>query len=193
MWSRSGAGRDSLLAELKKNLIAFDVRKLQVGDFLWVARDKTGEAANGFSRSPTVLLNILTNNYSALVKRTLYFKWNYYHLVADFRISVCVWKAHLLTSDLVRTERFLSLVGTFGSVELVLDYIVERKRMDDLAGSIIDGRFSEQKVMDLSLLPVLGSRQCWQRWHIGAYWYAVSCNTVCVALSHWQLARVGYQ
>lgn len=30
--------------------------------------------------------------------------------------------------------------------ELVLDYIVERKRMDDLCGSIIDGRFREQKV-----------------------------------------------
>lgn len=30
--------------------------------------------------------------------------------------------------------------------ELVLDHIVERKRLDDLCGSIIDGRFREQKV-----------------------------------------------
>jgi hypothetical protein len=30
--------------------------------------------------------------------------------------------------------------------ELVLDYIVERKRMDDLCSSIKDGRFKEQKV-----------------------------------------------
>ncbi|ESN93079.1 hypothetical protein HELRODRAFT_189672 [Helobdella robusta] len=30
-------------------------------------------------------------------------------------------------------------------MELVLDWIVERKRMDDLGGSIIDGRFREQK------------------------------------------------
>jgi len=29
--------------------------------------------------------------------------------------------------------------------EIVLDYIVERKRLDDLVGSIIDGRFVEQK------------------------------------------------
>merc|ERR1719234_1984744 len=29
--------------------------------------------------------------------------------------------------------------------EVVLDFIVERKRMDDLASSIIDGRFREQK------------------------------------------------
>lgn len=36
--------------------------------------------------------------------------------------------------------------------ELVLDYIVERKRMDDLCGSIIDGRFREQKVKVI-LLP----------------------------------------
>lgn len=32
------------------------------------------------------------------------------------------------------------------SREAVLEYIVERKRMDDLAGSIMDGRFNEQKV-----------------------------------------------
>ena len=30
--------------------------------------------------------------------------------------------------------------------ELVLDYVIERKRMDDLCGSIMDGRFHEQKV-----------------------------------------------
>ena len=30
--------------------------------------------------------------------------------------------------------------------ELFLDYVVERKRMDDLASSIKDGRFDEQKV-----------------------------------------------
>ena len=39
-----------------------------------------------------------------------------------------------------------SPAGTVSSTELVLDYIVERKRMDDLAGSITDGRFKEQKV-----------------------------------------------
>lgn len=31
--------------------------------------------------------------------------------------------------------------------ELVIPYIVERKRMDDLSASIIDGRFHEQKVI----------------------------------------------
>ena len=36
--------------------------------------------------------------------------------------------------------------GMYRGRELMLDYIVERKRMDDLAGSIIDGRFHEQKV-----------------------------------------------
>ncbi|CAO3565689.1 unnamed protein product [Mortierella alpina] len=34
-----------------------------------------------------------------------------------------------------------------GPDEIVLDYIVERKRMDDLVYSIKDGRFNEQKVM----------------------------------------------
>lgn len=42
------------------------------------------------------------------------------------------------------------------SREAVLEYIVERKRMDDLAGSIIDGRFREQKVRcTYSPLPVM--------------------------------------
>lgn len=40
--------------------------------------------------------------------------------------------------------------------ELVLDHIVERKRLDDLCSSIIDGRFREQKVpLPVSLNPLL--------------------------------------
>lgn len=39
--------------------------------------------------------------------------------------------------------------------ELVLDHIVERKRLDDLCSSIIDGRFREQKVPLLALLALL--------------------------------------
>ena len=37
-------------------------------------------------------------------------------------------------------------IAKSGSDEYVLDYIVERKRMDDLVSSITDGRFHEQKV-----------------------------------------------
>jgi crossover junction endonuclease MUS81 len=37
-------------------------------------------------------------------------------------------------------------IAKSGSEEYVLDYIVERKRMDDLVNSIQDGRFHEQKV-----------------------------------------------
>ena len=40
-----------------------------------------------------------------------------------------------------------AFAGNGEKVELVLDYIVERKRMDDLADSIVDGRFREQKVV----------------------------------------------
>lgn len=35
--------------------------------------------------------------------------------------------------------------------ELVLPYVVERKRMDDLASSIKDGRFHEQKVSKIRI------------------------------------------
>ncbi|XP_028341172.1 crossover junction endonuclease MUS81 isoform X2 [Physeter macrocephalus] len=39
--------------------------------------------------------------------------------------------------------------------ELVLDHVVERKRLDDLCSSIIDGRFREQKVPSLASPPSL--------------------------------------
>lgn len=75
--------KEGLLRDLKNNGVQFDIRKLQLGDFLWVARERT-----------------------------------------------------------VPTPGCLSVPV---ARELVLDYIIERKRMDDLCGSIIDGRFREQK------------------------------------------------
>ncbi|KAM7436322.1 Crossover junction endonuclease mus81 [Porites harrisoni] len=75
--------KEALIPELKKNGVQFDVRKLQLGDFLWVARERT---------TPT---------------------------------------PGCLSVPVAR--------------ELVLDYIAERKRMDDLCCSITDGRFREQK------------------------------------------------
>lgn len=75
--------KQELVKELQRNGVNFDVRKLNVGDFLWVAREKVSPVP-GQLRAPA-------------------------------------------------------------GRELVLDYIIERKRMDDLCGSIIDGRFREQK------------------------------------------------
>ncbi|KAM4537231.1 crossover junction endonuclease MUS81 [Odontesthes bonariensis] len=75
--------KQELVKELQRNGVHFDVRKLNVGDFLWVAREKVAPLP-GQLRAPA-------------------------------------------------------------GKELVLDYIIERKRMDDLCGSIIDGRFREQK------------------------------------------------
>ncbi|XP_056383495.1 crossover junction endonuclease MUS81 [Hyla sarda] len=75
--------KQDLVTELKSNGVSFDVRKLHIGDFLWVAREKV-QPVPGQLRIPQAR-------------------------------------------------------------ELVLDYVIERKRMDDLCGSIIDGRFREQK------------------------------------------------
>ncbi|XP_078062674.1 structure-specific endonuclease subunit MUS81-like, partial [Mustelus asterias] len=72
-----------LVTELKRNKINFDVRKLHVGDFLWIARERV-QHHPGQQQPPRAR-------------------------------------------------------------ELVLEYVVERKRMDDLCGSIVDGRFREQK------------------------------------------------
>uniref|UniRef100_A0A3Q3S044 Crossover junction endonuclease MUS81 n=1 Tax=Mastacembelus armatus TaxID=205130 RepID=A0A3Q3S044_9TELE len=75
--------KQELVKELQRNGVNFDIRKLNVGDFLWVAREKVAPVP-GQLRAPA-------------------------------------------------------------GRELVLDYVIERKRMDDLCGSIIDGRFREQK------------------------------------------------
>lgn len=73
-FSKSKRQLDSTLKALEKRKVHFEVRRLSVGDFLWICRDESNS-----------------------------------------------------------------------SIELVLPYIVERKRMDDLASSIKDGRFHEQK------------------------------------------------
>lgn len=44
-----------------------------------------------------------------------------------------------------KDPNFLSRHGEEGGDEVMLDWIVERKRLDDLVGSIKDGRFHEQK------------------------------------------------
>ncbi|XP_058016318.1 crossover junction endonuclease MUS81 [Ahaetulla prasina] len=75
--------KQELVRELQRHNVPFSIRKLHVGDFLWVARERGPHGAE------------------------------------------------LLPPTTVR--------------ELVLDYVVERKRMPDLCGSIIDGRFREQK------------------------------------------------
>ncbi|XP_042294869.1 crossover junction endonuclease MUS81 isoform X2 [Sceloporus undulatus] len=75
--------KQDLVNELRRNNIPFSVRKLHVGDFLWVAREKVSPIA-GQLHPPSAR-------------------------------------------------------------ELVLDYVVERKKMPDLCSSIIDGRFREQK------------------------------------------------
>ncbi|KAF0029040.1 hypothetical protein F2P81_018145 [Scophthalmus maximus] len=75
--------KQELVKELQRNGVNFDIRKLNVGDFLWTAREKVAPVPG----------------------------------------------------------QLRAAVGR----ELVLDYVIERKRMDDLCGSIIDGRFREQK------------------------------------------------
>ncbi|XP_009183877.1 crossover junction endonuclease MUS81 isoform X4 [Papio anubis] len=76
--TRGGGHRPELLRELQRLHVTHTVRKLHVGDFVWVAQETN-------PRDPA------------------------------------------------------------SPGELVLDHIVERKRLDDLCSSIIDGRFREQK------------------------------------------------
>eukprot|EP00118_Oscarella_pearsei_P015894 m.147492 g.147492 ORF g.147492 m.147492 type:complete len:636 (+) comp38467_c0_seq25:16-1923(+) len=75
--------RVQILQELRKNGINCDIRRLNVGDYIWIAKERMSPVPGQ--------------------------------------------------------------VALPDGQELVLDYIVERKRFDDLGKSIIDGRFHEQK------------------------------------------------
>lgn len=88
-----------------------------------------------------------------------WFRWNRYKsLLDDFRkckdAELDQGLAKLSELKVKFQVRHLS-VGDFTWIarcrtrkdELVLPYIVERKRMDDLSASIKDGRFHEQKVI----------------------------------------------
>lgn len=61
--------------------------------------------------------------------------------------GISVSKRVLEVGDILWVAR-LKEPSPSGPDEIVLDYIVERKRMDDLVFSIKDGRFNEQKVKD---------------------------------------------
>lgn len=69
--------QDLLIDELKKSNIKFDIGKLSIGDFVWIARPKNKSG---------------------------------------------------------------------GAQDIILNCVVERKRIDDFCSSIIDGRYKEQKV-----------------------------------------------
>lgn len=79
------SNKDVILSELKRNGVKYSIRKLHVGDYLWVCQETRPTLATSHGTS-----------------------------AKDVR-------------------------------ELVLPVVVERKRMDDLASSIRDGRFKEQK------------------------------------------------
>ena len=87
----------TILEHLTKSSIDFDVRKLNIGDFLWIVRRKL------------------------LIKYV-----------------ICLLRCFVVFS-FIANDRSLKF-------EAILDYIVERKRLDDLSKSIIDGRYNEQKV-----------------------------------------------
>ena len=83
--------------------VAFDVRRLNVGDFTWIAREKATPLPGWLLRTK-------------------------------------------ITLNCGDCSQLAGQLGLPVSREVVLEHIVERKRIDDLAGSIVDGRFAEQKV-----------------------------------------------
>lgn len=113
--------KQELVKELQRNGVNFDVRKLNVGDFLWVAREKVSPVPGNS--------NVWEPNECVTVEEQSSEKRQ-----VEKKVTV---QPHSPSPGQLRAP---------AGRELVLDYIIERKRMDDLCGSIIDGRFREQKV-----------------------------------------------
>lgn len=123
MCSGSHHRKQELVKELQRNGVNFDVRKLNVGDFLWVAREKVSPVpGNSNVWGPNECVTV--EEQSSEERQTS-------------RSEKVTFKPHSPSPGQLRAP---------AGRELVLDYIIERKRMDDLCGSIIDGRFREQKV-----------------------------------------------
>ncbi len=123
-----------LLPELRKNAIQFDIRKLQVGDFLWVAKPR---GSGNYWLQSSVSWEVIDS--AVLVYSS-----------DQSNVLICVF----VIRALLKLNYYFFLFSCFKAVfeksedkEVVLDFIIERKRLDDLAGSIIDGRFREQKVI----------------------------------------------
>ena len=92
------------LEQLETLNIRFETRKLSIGDFIWIARDKN------FQR-------ILEDEFSV----------------------------HQAGNKKITQKKTREIKENAMTRELVLPYIVERKRTDDLKASIMDGRYKEQK------------------------------------------------
>lgn len=103
---RRAGHRPELLRELQRLRVAHSVRKLHVGDFVWVAQETRPKDPGKY-------------------------------MGRDRGRAPWVGVAHSGECPPLLAAR---------PRELVLDHIVERKRLDDLCSSIIDGRFREQKV-----------------------------------------------
>ena len=92
------------MEQLEALNVPFETRKLNIGDFIWVARDKN-------------FWNRLNDDYVS---------------EQEGRKKVTAKKNREIKEEAMARE-------------LVLPYIVERKRTDDLRASIMDGRYKEQK------------------------------------------------
>ncbi len=108
----------------------------------------TGDANTSLPFEPII---IPANSYTiSLVLDTREIKSTKYEGDRDFirgeiqKRGVCVEQRLLELGDVCWVAKRNGMSGP--SNEVVLDFILERKRVDDLVGSIKDGRFQEQKV-----------------------------------------------
>lgn len=66
--------------------------------------------------------------------------------IYNFENSIKIEKRQLACGDFLWVARPKNLNSFDKTKDIVLDYVVERKRLDDLQSSIIDGRFEQQKL-----------------------------------------------
>lgn len=114
----SNIKKTALMANLTQQLnVPVEMRALPAGDFAWIAREKIGKVNSSQDKRSSEDRNefVPSTSQSSPMQR---------HFASTKNVKI--------SSSKQRRE-------------LMLDYVVERKRVDDLVGSIVDGRFHEQK------------------------------------------------
>eukprot|EP01097_Dermamoeba_algensis_P001472 TRINITY_DN1551_c0_g1_i3.p1 TRINITY_DN1551_c0_g1~~TRINITY_DN1551_c0_g1_i3.p1 ORF type:complete len:504 (+),score=142.90 TRINITY_DN1551_c0_g1_i3:47-1558(+) len=122
--NREEKNNQIMLAEhMTKNGINCEIRQLEVGDIMWIWKRKANNHVNKINSASSIESNLLEKSSTSKEGST---------------------KGKRTTKQQKLEEKEREAILKYAD-EYVVSYILERKEINDLSGSIIDGRYREQK------------------------------------------------
>ncbi|PVU89547.1 hypothetical protein BB559_005057 [Furculomyces boomerangus] len=155
---KSNLDREKMMNGLLQKSIKAETAVLPVGDYLWVARPKpkrnSVENTIYYNRTTdTSARNIPTlannNNIEILETSSLCGEDREGSVGAEIITREFDWDKVPNTDGATaqNSQQEINSGGKYDTRDIVLNMVIERKRMSDLCSSIVDGRISEQKVI----------------------------------------------